>query len=114
MKEVFDAYDSQLNWNLLERPVKNKDTVYNYAYYPVVFSSEQVLKDVLEALREQEIIPRRYFYPSLNTLPFMPRQIACPVSENISERVLCLPLYVGLPLTDVERISAIINSVIAP
>ena len=113
-KEVFDAYDSQLNWNLLERPVKNKDTVYNYAYYPVVFSSEQVLKDVLEALREQEIIPRRYFYPSLNTLPFMPRQIACPVSENISERVLCLPLYVGLPLTDVERISAIINSVIAP
>jgi len=113
-KEVFDAYDSQLNWDLLERPVKNKDTVYNYAYYPVVFSSEQVLKDVLEALREQEIIPRRYFYPSLNTLPFMPRQIACPVSENISERVLCLPLYVGLPLTDVERISAIINSVIAP
>ncbi|TDE16555.1 DegT/DnrJ/EryC1/StrS family aminotransferase [Dyadobacter psychrotolerans] len=113
-KEVFDTYDNQLNWDVLERPVKNKDIEYNYAYYPVVFSSEKVLKDVLEALRVQEIIPRRYFYPSLNTLPFMPGQISCPVSENISERVLCLPLYVGLPLTDVERISAIINSVLAP
>ncbi|KAA6439724.1 DegT/DnrJ/EryC1/StrS family aminotransferase [Dyadobacter flavalbus] len=108
-KEVFAAYDRLLNWDLLYKPVLSKDIEYNYAYYPVVFSSEQVMFRVMEALRVEEIIPRRYFYPSLNTLSFMPRQIACPVSEDISARVLSLPLYVGLPYSDIERIAGIIN-----
>jgi len=113
-KDVFDAYDSLLNWNILEQPKRSEYIEYNYAYYPVVFPSEQIMKNVMEALRAEDIIPRRYFYPSLNMLEFMPRQISCPVSENISERVLCLPLYVGLPLSDIERISAIINGHLAP
>lgn len=108
-KEVFVAYDSLLNWDILERPVRASEVEYNYAYYPLVFPSEQIMKRTMEALAEEEIIPRRYFYPSLNTLPFMPQQIACPISEDISLRVLCLPLYVGLPHEDIERISAIIN-----
>ena len=113
-KDIFDAYDSRLDWNILDKPVMNKDMDYNYAYYPVVFPTELIMKNVMEALRVEDIIPRRYFYPSLNTLEFMPRQISCPVSENISERVLCLPLYVGLPVPDIERISAIINSHLLP
>lgn len=113
-KEVFDAYDRLLNWDILDKPTRTKDIEYNYAYYPAVFPSEQVMKKVMEALRNEDVIPRRYFYPSLNTLSFMPRQIACPVSEDISERVLCLPLYVGLPLSDIERISNIINSHLLP
>ena len=113
-KEVFDAYDSLLNWNVLEKPTRSEDIEYNYAYYPIVLPSEQILHEVMEALRVEEIIPRRYFYPSLNTLSFMPRYIPCPVSENISVRVLCLPLYVGLPLADIERISAIINGQLTP
>jgi len=113
-KEVFDVYDDLLNWEILEKPVMAEDIEYNYAYYPLVFPSEEILKNVMEALRLEDIIPRRYFYPSLNTLSFMPRQISCPVSENISERVLCLPLYVGLPLADVERISTIVNSNLLP
>ena len=68
------------------------------------------LQASVAALAEQEIIPRRYFYPSLNTLPFMPKQISCPVSEDIAVRVLSLPLYVGLPHEDIERISSIINN----
>ena len=113
-KDIFDAYDSRLDWSILDKPVMNKDMEYNYAYYPVVFPTELIMKNVMEALRVEDIIPRRYFYPSLNTLEFMPRQISCPVSENISERVLCLPLYVGLPVSDIERISAIINSHLLP
>lgn len=113
-KEVFAAYDHLLNWDLLYKPLLSKDIEYNYAYYPVVFSSEQVMFRVMEALRVEEIIPRRYFYPSLNTLSFMPRQIACPVSEDISARVLSLPLYVGLPYSDIERIAGIINGHLLP
>ncbi|WP_439580847.1 DegT/DnrJ/EryC1/StrS family aminotransferase [Dyadobacter bucti] len=113
-KEIFDAYDSILNWDILFKPVMHPEIEYNYAYYPVVFPSEEVMKNVMEALRVENIIPRRYFYPSLNTLSFMPRQIACPVSEDIAVRVLSLPLYVGLPYSDVERISNIINSHLLP
>ncbi|WP_138483505.1 DegT/DnrJ/EryC1/StrS family aminotransferase [Dyadobacter bucti] len=113
-KEIFDAYDSILNWDILFKPAMHPEIEYNYAYYPVVFPSEEVMKNVMEALRVEDIIPRRYFYPSLNTLSFMPRQIACPVSEDIAVRVLSLPLYVGLPYSDVERISNIINSHLLP
>jgi dTDP-4-amino-4,6-dideoxygalactose transaminase len=113
-KDIFDAYDSMLNWEVLFKPVMHPEIEYNYAYYPVVFPSEEVMKNVMEALRVEDIIPRRYFYPSLNTLSFMPRQIACPVSEDIAVRVLSLPLYVGLPYSDIERISNIINSHLLP
>ncbi len=109
-KTVFDLYDSLLNWNVLSAPARPDDLEYNYAYYPVVFPSEEIMKTVMEALRAEDIIPRRYFYPSLNTLKFMPKQFPCPVSEDIATRVLSLPLYVGLPEEDVRRISGIINN----
>lgn len=113
-KEIFDWYDSFLNWDILSKPKRSADIEYNYAYYPVVFPSEKVLRNVQQALAAEDIIPRRYFYPSLNTLAFMPKNISCPVSEDMSERVLSLPLYVGLPLADVERISKIINGHLSP
>ncbi|TLU99178.1 DegT/DnrJ/EryC1/StrS family aminotransferase [Dyadobacter luticola] len=108
-KHVFEEYDRLLNWDILYKPLLSEHIEYNYAYYPVVFPSEAVMFKVMDALRAEDIIPRRYFYPSLNTLSFMPKQIACPVSEDIALRVLSLPLYVGLPDSDIERISGIIN-----
>ncbi|MBL0182081.1 MAG: DegT/DnrJ/EryC1/StrS family aminotransferase, partial [Chitinophagaceae bacterium] len=85
---------------------------YNYAYYPVVLPSEAVLTKVVAQLNKMDIYPRRYFYPSLNTLSYLTRKKACPVSENYSLRVLSLPLYVGLLQDEVEQISGIINSCI--
>jgi dTDP-4-amino-4,6-dideoxygalactose transaminase len=108
-KEIFGWYDNLLNWDILSAPVRAEDLEYNYAYYPVVFPSEQVMRHIMKALLVEDIIPRRYFYPSLNTLEFMPRKISCPVSEDIARRVLSLPLYVGLSRPDVEKISRIIN-----
>lgn len=109
-KSIFELYDSLLNWDFLQKPLIHPEIEYNYAYYPVVFQSEAAMRKVQAALVENEIIPRRYFYPSLNTLEFMPRYFACPVSEDISSRVLCLPLYVGLAPEEIERISLIINN----
>ena len=65
----------------------------NYAYCPVLFESEAIAKGVQVALNEQNIFPRRYFYPSLNTLPFLDGEQHCPVSEDVASRILCLPLY---------------------
>ena len=46
-------------------------TEWNYCYFPVIFKSEGELFRVKEQLNNEQIFPRRYFYPSLNTLPFL-------------------------------------------
>lgn len=107
---VSEKYDSLLNWEKLERPTQNiEDFDYNYAYYPVILASEEKLQEVTTALKAEEITPRRYFYPSLNQLPYLDFYNPCPVSESYSLRALSLPLYYDLALNDVEKISAIIN-----
>lgn len=108
-KEIAQWYDSLLDLSKITRPSIPANTKYNFAYYPVIFESEKVLLKVMDALKEGDIIPRRYFYPSLNQLPFVTYQ-SCPVSEDISRRVLCLPFYPQLEKNDVERISGIINN----
>ncbi|HLO38159.1 MAG TPA: DegT/DnrJ/EryC1/StrS family aminotransferase, partial [Lacibacter sp.] len=64
------------------------------------------------ALLKNDISTRRYFYPSLNQLPFIKNQVSCPVSEDISKRVLALPLYTDLASEDIIRISTIINQAV--
>jgi dTDP-4-amino-4,6-dideoxygalactose transaminase len=111
-KAIFNKYDNALNFSeKLSRPNSELSFRYNYSYYPVVFHDETVLLKVMENLRKNEINARRYFYPSLNNLPFLPYQ-SCPVSEDISKRVLCLPLFHDLQVKDIERISQIINDTI--
>ena len=45
--------------------------------------------------KSHQVFPRRYFYPSLNTLEYVAYQ-ECPISEDISKRILCLPLFYDL------------------
>jgi dTDP-4-amino-4,6-dideoxygalactose transaminase len=109
-KLISEKYDELLNWSKLEKPSNNiPDFEYNYAYYPVIFDSEKTLINVTNALKVEEITPRRYFYPSLNQLPYLDFYNPCPVSESYSSRALSLPLYHDLPLADVETIASIIN-----
>ena len=109
-KHIIKLYDSLLS-GVIVRPKKQDELEYNYAYYPVVFKSEEELLKVFDALHKEDIFPRRYFWPSLNTLSYVEKQ-SCPISEDICSRVACLPLYVGLNDEDVERICKIIRSVI--
>ena len=82
----------------------------NYSYFPIILNSENKLLRVTEALNTKNIFPRRYFYPSVNTYSSIVDLKKCPVSENISKRILCLPLYWKLPLKDIERIINIIKN----
>ena len=81
---------------------------YNYAYFPVLFADEAQRERCVRALEAEAIFPRRYFEPSLNTLPFLSETQACPVSESAARRVLCLPFYHQLSLDDAERIVSIL------
>lgn len=68
---------------------------YNYAYFPLIFSGEEELLKYLDMLGKGQVFPRRYFYPSLNRLPYV-KQVEAPVSEQISSSVCCLPMYYDL------------------
>lgn len=81
---------------------------YNYSYCPIVFGSEEILLKCLTALNMHEIFPRRYFYPSLNTLAYAEYQ-PCPVAEDIARRVLCLPLYFDLNTEEQKMICLVIE-----
>lgn len=102
-------YDELLG-DVIERPSLRAGSEHNYAYYPVLFKSEAELKTKLAQLAEHEIFPRRYFYPSLNTLPYLERTQACPISEDIAQRIVCLPLYVGLEDETINKICEVIKA----
>lgn len=106
-RQISERYDNLLG-DSVTRPVRYKDCEYNYAYYPVVLKDEPTLLAILSELKTQYIFPRRYFYPSLNTLDYV-TQCSCPISEDISKRIICLPLFVGLENKAIEKISSVIK-----
>ncbi len=107
-KRICEKYSRLLMDTSLETPKPLEGVDYNYAYYPVIFSSEKVLLRVREKLQSHGIYPRRYFYPSLNNLPYI-NGSPLPIANRISRRILCLPLYHDLANKDVIRIANIIH-----
>ncbi len=105
-KEVVALYNNNLE-NLGSLRIR-EGTQWNHSYYPVLFKDETQLLHIQKLLNQKKIYPRRYFYPSLNLLPYVDKKI-CPISENIASRVLCLPLYHDLAEVDVLKICTIIN-----
>lgn len=84
----------------------------NYSYFPIIFDTEDLLLKVEKALAEDKIFARRYFYPSVNTYTNVVEYQPTPVSEDISTRILCLPLYWKLAISDVERIISVIKNIL--
>jgi dTDP-4-amino-4,6-dideoxygalactose transaminase len=84
-------------------PEWNPDATRNFSYFPILFESEKEVLAGKKALEEFGIGTRRYFYPSLDTLSYLQPQPEQPVSRDIVQRVLCLPLPApGLDLNDVR------------
>ena len=110
-KKVVDFYKTHLDFSKLTDLKIRAHTNWNYSYYPVIFKSEDQLLKVEKALNENQIIPRRYFCPSLNTIDYTKGQ-SMLISESIASRIMCLPLYVGLSENDLNRIVAVINHTI--
>jgi dTDP-4-amino-4,6-dideoxygalactose transaminase len=104
-------YDELLEGCALERPAVPDGLEYNYAFYPVIFPSHEVMMNVRQSLLNRGVVARRYFHPSLNSLPFLRRalQRPCPMSESICSRVLCLPMYPGLSKAEVEAICGVVG-----
>lgn len=89
----------------------SEDVNFNYAYFPIVFTSEKELIHTMNSLKANGVNPRRYFYPALNTLPYIDYQ-PCPIAEDLAKKVICLPLFYDFTKEDQKMIAEIIlNSV---
>lgn len=106
-KEAVGFYDENLSGRLQRMKIR-AGVEWNFSYYPVIFESEARLLEVMDALHKENIFPRRYFYPSLNTIEYTKGQ-SMPVSESIASRILCLPLYANMETADLNRIADTIN-----
>lgn len=110
-RQKITAYYDQNIAPKVKRIALREETEWNYSYYPIILESEPIMLKVQKGLNDAGIFPRRYFYPSLNTIPFVNGE-KMPVSESISSRILCLPLYVGLSQEDCKQIVSTINAAV--
>jgi dTDP-4-amino-4,6-dideoxygalactose transaminase len=111
-KAISESYTHYLGKNKNIQFQKITDGVsYNYAYYPIILNDELTVLKLIRELNANLIYPRRYFFPSLNTLPYL-KSKENPNSEDISRRILCLPLYNELTFDEVQIISRIILRVL--
>ncbi|MCT7584000.1 DegT/DnrJ/EryC1/StrS family aminotransferase [Aliarcobacter butzleri] len=94
-KDILENYRKELK-DLVQFQKQNANVIENYSYFPVVFKNEEQLLKVQKALNEKQIFPRRYFYPSLDTLDYIEPKQECKISRDISKRILCLPIYAEL------------------
>lgn len=85
----------------------------NCSYFPVIFDSEELLLSVDSRLKENNVFARRYFWPSVNTYKTICYDAAsCPISEDISNRIMCLPLYYTLSVDDIKAIAENVKEIV--
>lgn len=106
-KRKFELYKELLkDTNVTFQKFHEKMTKYNYIYMPVVFNDYETRERVYERLYKESYNTRRYFSPSLNTVF---SNSICPNSEDISSRILHLPLYGDLEDEHIFTISGFIK-----
>lgn len=108
---VWSKYKEAFADSELELQHWNEHSHNNHAYAPVLFSSEAELLKAEATLKEHNILPRRYFYPSLDTLTYLESDNVCDVSRNVASRILCLPIYPNLSSEDASKVINVIRNI---
>lgn len=93
-------------------PKPNKDTVWNYAYFPVIFDGFKYDRNQIQSkLAESNIFARKYFFPLTNEAKCYAQQYGdanVPIAKKVADTVLTLPIYADLIVEDVDRICNVI------
>ena len=105
---IVEFYNQNLSFSNFRTFKLREETEWNYSYYPVIFETENLLLRVQEELNKNKVFPRRYFYPSINTISFIEGG-KMEISEEISSKILCLPLSHQIEPSILNLICSIIN-----
>lgn len=89
---------------------------HNYSYFPIFVNAEEygMTRDELYfRMKEQGVLGRRYFYPLISEFSTYrglesARPENLPVSHQIANSVICLPIYHNLSLVEIAKIIGII------
>lgn len=108
-KVISERYRSELSKiNGILIPPEPKHTILNYGYFPILIT-DGFRNYLWEQLLACNIVARRYFYPLMaNTTFYRTNPTAkfenLPVSNSVSEEVLCLPTHSNLTEADQDYI----------
>ncbi len=103
---IYQKYSSEIeNYQFIKIRM---ETEWNYHYIPMLIRFNQDIELFLQSLIAEKITPRRYFYPSLNNLKYVNR-LDCTISEEVSSRIICLPIYDKLSTVEHNLIINVIN-----
>ena len=116
-KAVHEAYMAQLSGLPVGLPQPQQGVESNYAYFPVVFESREQRDAVCDALAENGVYARKYFYPLINDFECY-RDLSgfdstlTPMAKRLADGVVTLPLYPDLAMEDVALICSVIRGVV--
>lgn len=91
---------------------------YNYSYMPVCFKNIKMRDKIYLELLKERIHSRKYFYPLTVNYDYfkqsgqnLVKKYDLTVASNISDRILCLPLYPDLPKEVIDKITKRIKEI---
>ncbi len=110
-KKIWNFYYLNLR-NHFSFQTFSKHSIPNYSYFPIIFKTEKSLVKAIKLLNKNKVYVRRYFYPSLDKIFFSKKYGNCINSNNIANRIICLPISHELNKNNLLKITKIlINSV---
>ena len=115
-KEIDTAYREKLK-NIIGINCLNDagEKVANYAYFPILVDTDYPISrdDLNEKLKNNDIYPRRYFYPLISEYPMYRGLVSAhrdnlPIATKAAKQILCLPIYPDLDISVVNKITDLI------
>jgi len=105
---LLKAYRSALV-NVVGLPQWHCDSDYNGAYMPILLDSATSVERLAAFLTEGDVQSRRYFSPSLDQTFSKPICFGSETSQDISTRILCLPLHFYMTLKDINIVTKLVK-----
>ncbi|HEY9278649.1 MAG TPA: DegT/DnrJ/EryC1/StrS family aminotransferase [Eoetvoesiella sp.] len=120
-KEIAESYNKQLKKIRGIRILGDAGQAKaNYSYYPILVEDDYPLSrdELYQVFRNNNIYVRRYFYPLISDFPMYRGKESAQsgglfVARNISERVLCLPIFPTLDTISQAMILDVLSQVVA-
>ena len=88
----------------------NKERNNNYNYVPVKVNNKKLKDKLIKILNSKNIYPRKYFYPSLNTLKHL-KGNKLNISEDLSKKIICLPISDEIKINQIKYICDTVNNI---
>jgi dTDP-4-amino-4,6-dideoxygalactose transaminase len=107
-KKAVSHYYEALKEEKVKTLKLREGTQWNFSYYPVIFYDHKTMLTIKQTLEKNQVFPRRYFFPSLNKLPYLNSDY-CHYSESTASTILCLPLWAGISKSEIDLVCKIIN-----